>query len=75
MSKFKSNGNTPLMKKILVVVFFLACYRIGSFVPLPGINISVLNKIMDQATGMIEMFNVLTGGAVSRMSIFSLNNS
>lgn len=63
-----------LLKRVSVVIFFLILYRMGTFIPLPGINIQVLNNIMQEhAHGVLGMFNVFTGGAVGRMSIFSLN--
>lgn len=66
--------NNQLLRKFLSIIFFLLLYRIGTYIPLPGVNIQVLyNLIQDQSQGVIGMFNVLTGGAISRMSIFSLN--
>lgn len=67
-------GGQDLKEKIFFVIFILFIYRIGTYIPLPGINMSVLDNIAkEQTKGMLGMFNVLTGGALGRMSIFTLN--
>jgi preprotein translocase subunit SecY len=48
-------------------------FRIGSFIPIPGIDAAVLAKLLEQQRGtIIEMFNMFSGGALSRASIFAL---
>ena len=67
-------GSGALGKKIFFVIFILIVYRFGTYIPLPGINLTILDNIArEQAKGILGMFNVLTGGAVGRMSIFALN--
>ena len=69
-----SNIKTDLGKKIFFVLFILIIYRVGTYISLPGINLSILdNFIKDQGRGMMGMFNTFTGGALGRMSIFTLN--
>ena len=71
-SSLSSKGD--LGKKIFFVIFILIIYRLGTYIPLPGVNLSILDNIVkEQAKGILGMFNVLTGGALGRMSIFTLN--
>ena len=63
-----------LGKKIFIGLLFLIVYRIGTYIPLPGVDLVVLDNIVkSQSNGILGMFNVLTGGALGRMSIFALN--
>ena len=63
-----------LVNKILIVIALLLVYRLGTFVPLPGINAIVLEHfVQNNSSGVLGMFNMFTGGALGRMSIFSLN--
>lgn len=67
-------GGGDLGKKIFFVIFILIIYRFGTYIPLPGVNLMILDSIVnEQAKGILGMFNVLTGGALGRMSIFTLN--
>ena len=71
---FPSIRSGDLSKKIFFVIFILIMYRIGTYIPLPGVNLIVLDDIVQaRAKGILGMFNVLTGGALGRMSIFTLN--
>ena len=61
-----------LVNKILIVIALLLVYRLGTFVPLPGINAIVLEHfVQNNSSGVLGMFNMFTGGALGRMSIFS----
>ncbi len=63
-----------LKKRIWFTLGALIVYRLGTYIPLPGINIAVVNEIFQQnAGGILGMFNMFAGGAVSRMTIFALN--
>lgn len=68
-------GNlTDLQKRILFTLGALIVYRIGSFIPLPGVNASaVLHLFSGEGSGMMDMFNMFSGGALSRMSVLALN--
>jgi len=67
-------GGGELGKKIFFVILILIIYRFGTYIPLPGVNLMILDSIVkEQAKGILGMFNVLTGGALGRMSIFTLN--
>ena len=69
----ESSQTNDLRNRILFTVFILAIYRLGTFVPLPGIDPEQLQIMMDSnQKGLLGMFNVFAGGAVSRMAIFAL---
>lgn len=63
-----------LKKRIFFVLFILVIYRLGSYIPLPGIDSLALSEVISsQSGGLLGMFNMFTGGAVGRLSIFTLN--
>ena len=69
----KSSQSNDLRNRILFTIFILAIYRFGTFVPLPGIDPEQLKIMMEgNQKGLLGMFNVFAGGAVSRMAIFAL---
>ncbi len=68
-----SSDQNDLRNRILFTIFILAIYRLGTFVPLPGIDPSQLQIMMEgNQKGLLGMFNVFAGGAISRMAIFAL---
>ena len=68
-----SPQSNDLKNRILFTIFILAIYRLGTFVPLPGIDPEQLQIMMEgNQKGLLGMFNVFAGGAVSRMAIFAL---
>ena len=68
-------GNlTDLQKRIMFTLGALIVYRIGSFIPLPGVNASaVLHLFSGEGSGMMGMFDMFSGGSLSRMSVLALN--
>jgi preprotein translocase subunit SecY len=59
--------------RLLFLLGALVVYRIGSFIPVPGIDPSKLAALFDQQKGTIlDMFNMFSGGALHRLSIFAL---
>lgn len=67
-------GLGDLKSKIFFVLIMLIMYRLGTFIPLPGVNTIVLDELANaHAGGVLGVFNMLTGGALGRMSIFALN--
>lgn len=61
-------GLGELKRRLLFVVGALIVFRIGSFIPIPGIDAAVLAKLLEQQRGtIIEMFNMFSGGALSRL--------
>ncbi|XOD70209.1 MAG: preprotein translocase subunit SecY [Sodalis sp. (in: enterobacteria)] len=66
-------GMDELKRRFFFVIKALIIFRIGSFIPIPGIDSTVLAKLIEQQRGtIIEMFNMFSGGALSRASIFAL---
>jgi len=62
-----------LRNRIIFTVLMLCVYRLGTYIPLPGIDVLALQSMMQtKQTGLLGMFNVFSGGAVSRMAIFAL---
>lgn len=65
---------TDLKRRIWFSLGALIVYRMGTFITLPGIDPQVMADIMQQqSAGVLGMFDVFAGGALSRMSIFALN--
>ena len=66
----KSSG---LFKKLGFVLFAIIVYRLGTYVPVPGINSAVLEQIFSQhQNGILGIFDMFSGGALMRMSVFTL---
>ena len=62
-----------LKKRLWFVLGALVVYRLGTYVPIPGIDPAALEQIFQQHQGgVLGMFNMLAGGALSRMTIFAL---
>ncbi|HOB70525.1 MAG TPA: preprotein translocase subunit SecY, partial [bacterium] len=63
-----------LRERVIFTLLMLAVYRLGIFVTTPGVNRSVMEKIMStKATGtLLGLFNMFSGGAVENLSIFAL---
>ena len=72
--KSVQGGNLSELKtRLLFVLGAILVFRAGSFVPIPGIDAAVLANLFQQQKGtIIEMFNMFSGGALSRASIFAL---
>ena len=65
---------TELKKRIWFTLGALIVYRLGTFIPLPGIDPVVLDEIFRaNQGGVLGMFNMFAGGALGRMTIFALN--
>ena len=63
-----------LKKRILFTLIALVIYRLGTYIPIPGINPQALADVFkQQQSGILGMFNMFSGGAVGRMAIFALN--
>ena len=62
-----------LRKRIFFTILILIIYRVGTYVPLSGIDPDALKEIMSNSQkGLLGMFNMFSGGAVTRMAIFAL---
>ncbi len=65
---------TELKKRIWFTLGALIVYRLGTYIPLPGIDPAILEDIFrQQAGGILGMFDMFAGGAFGRMTIFALN--
>ena len=65
--------NNDLRNRILFTVLILCIYRLGTYIPLSGIDPQSLQSLMEtNQRGLLGMFNVFSGGAVKRMAIFAL---
>jgi len=71
-SGFRDAFKIPdLRKKILFTFFILALYRIGCFIPAPGVSISNLASQL-KGSGLLSFLNLFTGGGLARMAVFGL---
>ena len=65
---------TELKQRILFVLGALLVYRLGTYIPVPGIDPIIWGEIFQQkGGGILDMFNMFAGGALRRMTIFALN--
>ncbi|HKK28778.1 MAG TPA: preprotein translocase subunit SecY [Alphaproteobacteria bacterium] len=65
---------TELKQRIWFTLGALIVYRLGTYIPIPGIDAAVLAEIFEgQAGGLLGMFDMFSGGALGRMTIFALN--
>jgi preprotein translocase subunit SecY len=65
---------TELKQRIWFTLGALLVYRLGTYIPLPGINPQAVAELFQQqSSGILGMFNMFAGGAVGRMAIFALN--
>ena len=63
-----------LKKRIWFTLAALVVYRVGTYIPIPGINPAAFaESFKAQSSGILGMFNMFAGGAVERMAIFALN--
>ncbi|WP_298773385.1 preprotein translocase subunit SecY [uncultured Shewanella sp.] len=72
-TKSTKGGLSELKARLLFVIGAIIVFRAGSFVPIPGIDAAVLAELFNQQKGTIlGMFNMFSGGALERASIFAL---
>jgi len=66
-------GLTELKQRLWYVLLAIIVYRVGSHIPIPGIDPERLRSLFDQNQGgILDLFNMFSGGALERMSIFAL---
>ena len=62
-----------LKNRIFFTIMMLCVYRLGTYIPLPGIDAQSLQTLMQsKQTGILGMLNIFSGGAINRMAIFAL---
>jgi len=65
---------TELKQRLLFVVGALIVFRFGTFIPVPGVDPEAMIRLMDTQRGtIVDLFNMFSGGALERMSVFALN--
>ncbi len=65
---------TELRKRIWFTLGALIVYRIGTYIPVPGVDATVMGQLLAQhGSGILGMFDMFTGGALGRMTVFALN--
>lgn len=70
---FSKKSSNDLVNRIIFTIFILIVCRFGSFIPIAGIDSTVLSSITEKnQSGILGMFNMLSGGSLGRMSIFAL---
>src|SRR5712672_514137 len=68
------NKATELKNRIWFTLGALVIYRLGTYIPIPGIDPTILTEIFSRnAGGILGMFDMFSGGALGRMTIFALN--
>jgi preprotein translocase subunit SecY len=68
-----TKANSELKSRILFVLLCLIVYRIGTYIPIAGIDATILKSIFEkQSSGVLGVFNMLSGGSLGRMTIFAL---
>src|SRR3989338_5621355 len=69
----QSGGLTELKRRLFFVLIGIIIFRIGAFIPVPGLNPEAVARLFQQnESGLLCMFNMFSGGALSRMTIFAL---
>ena len=65
---------TELKKRIWFTLGALLVYRLGTYIPVPGVDASVMGELLSQhGGGILGMFDMFSGGALGRMTVFALN--
>jgi preprotein translocase subunit SecY len=73
MTSGAQNGLSELRSRLFFVLGAIIVFRLGSYVPIPGIDAAVLSQLFEQQKGtIVEMFNMFSGGALERASILAL---
>jgi preprotein translocase subunit SecY len=63
---------TELKQRLLFVVGALVVFRLGSFIPVPGVDPEAMTRLVEGGGGLLDMFNMFSGGALARFSLFAL---
>lgn len=72
MDKGQSSGLSELKRRILFLIGALLVYRIGSHIPVPGLDPARIAELFSDNQGILGLFNLFSGGALSRLSIFAI---
>lgn len=69
---FQATKIPELRRRLLWTLFFLGVYRLGIFVPTPGVNAKALKEFFEGEAGVFGIFNAFSGGALEQFSVFAL---
>ena len=70
---FSNIGKVPeLRRRIAFTLIIIAVYRVGIFITTPGVDRAVMRNVVSGKAGLLGMFNLFSGGALSNLSIFAL---
>lgn len=73
LSGFRNAFKIPdLRKKILFTFVIIALYRIGCYVPAPGVDLEALRDLVNDGGGLFSFMNMFSGGGLSNMAVFGL---
>ena len=65
--------SADLRKKLLFTAFILAIFRFGSFVPVPGVDLTSVQSAIDaRGSRLLDFLNLFAGGALTRFAVFAL---
>jgi len=71
----KSGKFGDLRRRLVFLVLALVVYRLGAHIPVPGIDPAQLQQLFQgQAGGILSLFNMFSGGALSRFTVFALQD-
>src|SRR3990167_2039578 len=72
-ANLNTSGLTDLKYRLLFVLFAIVVFRVGSYIPVPGLNPIRLQELFSaQQNNILGLFNMFSGGALMRFSIFAL---
>ena len=62
-----------LKKKLIYTLLMLVVFRVGTAIPVPGINVDVIKNMVQQQAGILSFYDIVAGGALSNFTIFALS--
>ena len=72
VTKNQGSGISELKRRVLFLIGALLVYRVGSFIPIPGLDPARLAELFSGSQGILGLFNLFSGGALARLTIFAL---
>ena len=73
LAEQQNKGTGEIRQRLMFVVIALIMFRLGSYVPVPGVDVSALQQTFDSSKDtIIGMFNMFSGGALERASVLAL---
>lgn len=65
-------ADSSIRKKIIITLLLLLVYRVGCFIPIPGLNFEVFSATWDSSNNLLSMLNTITGGSLQYGTLFAL---